>query len=50
MKQVFLPVGWYDAIPLHAFAQAIAQSEERSVEEFLHERTIQAVRTDLTGM
>ncbi len=50
VKQVFLPVGWYDAIPLYAFAKAIAQSEKRSVEEFLHERTIQAARTDLTGM
>jgi hypothetical protein len=50
VRQVFLPVGWYDALPLYALATAIGKAEGRSAEAFLQERTIQAARNDLTGI
>lgn len=50
VKQTFLPVGWYDAIPLYAFARAIADAEGRSAEEFLRVRTIEAAQTDMNGL
>ena len=49
-RQVFLPVSWYDALPLLPLSDAIAAVEGRPYADSVRHRAVLAAESDLSGL
>jgi len=47
VRQIFLPIGWYDALPIRPITEIIAKLERRSWEDSVRARAQQAAIRDL---
>lgn len=49
-QQVFLPVAWYDALPIPSIAEAIAEVERRPMADSVRDRGVIIARRDLGSL
>lgn len=48
--QIFLPVGWYDALPIIELTRAVAAVEQAAYADSVRERAVLVAQRDLSGL